>query len=140
MVINIKNKYILIMFSFFSVFILINTSTAIPQQQSSYAMDKINILEDLKANIDVKIDDLKEFLYIKILDYYPTGIIENLINDNIIFTKEELKEMRFCIRNFKIYAENAQENFPTISGLIKSQLNIFDTIIGKIELLQEYYK
>ena len=131
MVINIKNKYILIMFSFFSVFILINTSTAIPQQQSSYAMDKINILEHLKANIDVKIDDLREFLSIKLLDYYPMGIIENLIN----FL---LKLIEFII-NFAEFISTILNLGERILTFINQLIYIIETIIDVINWILDLF-
>ena len=68
------------------------------------------------------------------------NIVENLINDNIIFEKDELNEMRLCIRSFMLDSREAAERFPTLSEQLKQQASLLETIVGKIEILQKYYK
>ncbi len=80
MVIIIKNKYILNMSAIFCALIIINSATAIPQQQGSYVLNKINYLEELKTKVENKINELSDLLSIILINKYTTGIIENLIN------------------------------------------------------------
>jgi len=131
MVINIKNKYILIIFSLFSAFTLINTATAIPLKQSSYNMDKLNTIEDLKNNIDIKLNDLMNLLSVKLVDYYPTGIIENLINFLI-------KLIEFII-NFAEFVSTLLNLGERILIFINQLIYIIDTIINIINWILDLF-
>jgi hypothetical protein len=68
------------------------------------------------------------------------SILENLVSNDVIFTKNELKEMRFCVRSFLIDSQKAIENFPTMAGIMKQYALSLEIIVGKIETLQKYYK
>jgi hypothetical protein len=124
MVINIKKRNILFLTSIFCVFIIGNSVTAIPQKESNIIMDKINKLEDFNISVEDKISDITELLTSNLIDKYPTGFIENLINFLI-----KLIEFILNIAEFIGTILNLGE---TILTFINQIIYIIETIINII--------
>jgi hypothetical protein len=136
MVIAINKKNILVLSAIFCVFMMFNTVTAIPQQQSNIIMDKINDLEDIKSSIYKKITDLVDYLSLNLIDKYTTGFIENLINFliKLIEFLINIAEFVSTILNIgqRILAFINQINYiiDTIINIINWLLDLFTPAIG----------
>ena len=80
MVIYRMKRSLITLGALFCVFCIASTSTAIPQVQSTFVLDKIDDLNYIKLKLQNKITEINEFISQKIKDISTLGIIDNLIN------------------------------------------------------------
>jgi hypothetical protein len=131
MVIFRMKRSIILFGVIFSAIIIVSTSTAVPLNNNTYLINKINEKEDIKSKLQNKINGIDELISKKIDNIYTTGFIEKLINFLI-----KLIEFILNIANF---ISNLLNIGSQILFIVNQIIYIIETIINIINWILDIF-
>ncbi len=124
-------RSIIILGAFFSALIIVSTSTAVPLNNNTYFINKINTIENIKSKLQNKIFEIGDLISKEIDNLYTLGFIEKLINLLIKLIEFILKIANFISTLLNIGSQ--------ILFIVNQIIYIIETIINIINWILDLF-